>query len=139
VFTVVGRPDLAADPAYYSPAGRSAHGGEIDMIVADWIAQRTLAEAIKVFNDNDCAVAKVYDAQALLSDRHLAARGTFAPVADPDLGSMRVQVPVARFSATPSRIDHLGAALGAHNDAVYGGLLGLNEADLSRLQADGTI
>ena len=52
---------------------------------------------------------------------------------------MRVQAPVARFSATPARIDHLGAALGAHNDAVYGGLLGLNEAELSRLQADGTI
>jgi crotonobetainyl-CoA:carnitine CoA-transferase CaiB-like acyl-CoA transferase len=46
VFAVVGRPDLAADPAYYAPAGRGAHGDEIDKVVADWVAARTLSEAL---------------------------------------------------------------------------------------------
>ena len=139
VFTVIGRPDLAADPAYYSPAFRSANGDEIDKVVADWVGQRPLAEALQILESSDCAVAKVYDAEALLSDLHLAARGTFPVITDPDLGPMRVQAPTARLSATPARIEHLGPALGAHNDSVYRGLLGLDEADLSELRAHGTI
>jgi crotonobetainyl-CoA:carnitine CoA-transferase CaiB-like acyl-CoA transferase len=139
VFAAVGRPDLAADPAYYSPAGRTAHGDEIDKVVADWVAERTLAEALRLFEANDCAVTRVYDARALLADCHLAARGTFQAVADPDLGTVRVQAPTARLSATPGRIDHLGPALGAHNDSVYLGLLGLDEDELAELRAHGTI
>ena len=139
VFAVVGRPDMAADPAYYAPAGRAAHGDEIDKVVAEWVAQRTLNEAQRIFEANDCAVARVYDARALMADRHLVARGTFQAVADPDLGTVRVQAPTARLSATPARIDHLGPALGAHNDSVYRGLLGLDEDELAELRAHGTI
>ena len=39
---------------------------------------------------------------------------------------MTVQAPVAQLSETPGRVDHLGRALGADNDAVYGDLLGLD-------------
>jgi crotonobetainyl-CoA:carnitine CoA-transferase CaiB-like acyl-CoA transferase len=139
VFAVVGRPDLAADPVYYSPASRAAHGDAIDKVVSDWVAQRTLAEALQIFEANECAVAPVYDAGALMADRHLIARGTFPVTTDPDLGSVRVQAPTARLSATPGRIDYLGPALGAHNEAVYRGLLGLGETELSELHAHGTI
>lgn len=139
VFEVVGRLDLASDPEYYSPAGRTAHGDEIDKVVADWVAQRTLAEALETLESADCAVARVYDAEALISDRHLAARKTFPVVIDADLGPMRVQAPTARLSATPARINHLGPALGAHNEAVYGRLLGLSAAELAELRAHGTI
>ena len=139
VFEVVGRPDLAADPAYYSPAGRTAHGDEIDKIVADWVAERMLSEALEIFEASDCAVARVYDAEALMADRHLVARGTFPAIADAELGQVHVQAPTARLSATPARIEHLGPALGAHNEAVYGGLLGLDEAQQTALRAHGTI
>ena len=139
VFEVVGRPDLAADPAYYSPADRTEHGDVIDKVVADWVAERPLSEALATFEAADCAVARVYDAEALMADRHLVARGTFPAVADDDLGRVRVQAPTARLSATPARIEHLGPALGAHNNAVYGGLLGLDAAELDELRAHGTI
>jgi crotonobetainyl-CoA:carnitine CoA-transferase CaiB-like acyl-CoA transferase len=139
VFEVVGRPDLAADPAYYSPAGRTAHGDEIDKVVADWVAERTLSQALEILEASDCAVARVYDAEALMTDRHLLARNTFPVIPDADLGPVRVQAPPARLSATPARIEHLGPALGAHNEAVYGGLLGLDAAELAELRAHGTI
>ncbi len=139
VFTVVGRPDLAQDPRYYSPAGRLAHGDEIDKVVADWISVRPMAEVVDEFERSDCAIARVYDAEALLNDPHLIARGTFAPVDDPDLGPIRVQAPAARLSATPAVIRHLGGSLGADNEAVYGELLGLDEARLAQLRAARTI
>ena len=94
----IGRPDLAADPAYYSPAGRTAHGDEIDKIVADWVAERMLSEALEIFEASDCAVARVYDAEALMADRHLVARGTFPAIADAELGryTSRRRLPACR-------------------------------------------
>ena len=44
---------------------------------------------------------------------------------DPDFGPVTVHAPVARMSETPGAVDHLGRALGADNDAVYGELLGV--------------
>jgi crotonobetainyl-CoA:carnitine CoA-transferase CaiB-like acyl-CoA transferase len=92
-----------------------------------------------VFEQAEVAAAPVYDAQQLLADEHLRARGSFVTVDDPDLGAMTVQAPVARFSDTPGVVDHLGRDLGADNDAVYGGLLGLSAERLDALRAAGTV
>jgi crotonobetainyl-CoA:carnitine CoA-transferase CaiB-like acyl-CoA transferase len=94
---------------------------------------------MKVFLSEDVAAAPIYDAQQLLADEHLRARGTFVAVDDPDLGAMTVQAPVARLSETPGRIEHLGRALGADNETVYGDLLGLEDVRLRALRAKGTI
>ena len=139
VFAVVGRPDLASDPDYYQPAGRVAHGDEIDKVVADWVSQQTLTDALAAFEANDCAVARVYDAESLLNDPHLAARNTFPTFDDPDLGPIRVQAPAARLSATPATVHHLGPSLGADNDHVYGDLLGIDPTRRAELRAHGTI
>ena len=135
VFHCIGRSDLAEDPDYVDPVGRQARGTEIDAMVAEWIAQRTLDEAMKVFLDAAVAAAPVYDAAQLLDDQHLRSRGTFQRLDDPELGPIRVQSPLAQLSETPGHIDHLGQELGAENDAVYRGLLGLAPDRLAALQA----
>ncbi len=94
---------------------------------------------MKLFLDAEVAAAPIYDAEQLLDDEHLAARGTFVRVDDPDLGPVRVQRPVADLSETPGRVDHLGAGLGADNQAVYGDLLGLAPERLDALRAAGVI
>lgn len=139
MFYAIGRPDLAEDPDYVNPVGRQARGTEIDAMVAEWIAQRTLGEAMQVFLEAEVAAAPVYDAGQLLADGHLRSRGTFPRVDDPDLGPIRVQAPLAQLSDTPGHIDHLGQGLGAENDAVYGGLLGLPPDRIAALRAAGVI
>jgi crotonobetainyl-CoA:carnitine CoA-transferase CaiB-like acyl-CoA transferase len=94
---------------------------------------------MKVFHAEGVAASAVYDAQQLLADAHLRARGTWVTVDDPDLGPMTVQAPVARLSETPAHIAHLGRALGADTDAVYHDLLGLDAVRLSALRAAGII
>jgi crotonobetainyl-CoA:carnitine CoA-transferase CaiB-like acyl-CoA transferase len=139
VYRSIGRPDLAADPDYVDPVRRQERGLEVDAMVAEWVRTRTLDEAMKVFLEAEVAAAPVYDAEQLLGDEHLSARGTFAPVDDPDLGTVRVQAPVAQLSATPGTIGHLGQALGAENDAVFGDLLGIEPDRMAALQAAGVI
>ena len=139
VFEVIGRSDLATDPDYVDPVRREAHGEQVDDLVAAWVRARTLDEAMARFLEAEVAAAPVYDARQLLEDEHLVARGTFVQVDDPDLGPVRVQGPVVQMSDTPGRVDHLGRALGADNDVIYGGLLGLEPERLDALRAASVI
>ncbi|MFF5988570.1 CaiB/BaiF CoA transferase family protein [Prauserella flavalba] len=135
----IGRPELTEDPRFAEAQQRLRNAAEIDRLMAEWIAERTLEDAMAVFERAEVAAAPVYDAEQLLADPQLRARETYVDVPDPDLGSMRVQGPVPRMSATPGRVEHLGAAVGEHNDEVYGELLGLSEDRLRRLRAEGVI
>ena len=139
LYRTVERPDLAEDPEYVDPVRRQGHADEIDGIVADWVAARPFVEVMDTFERAEVAAAPVYDAAQLLADEHLAARGTFVQMADPDLGTMTVQAPVVRIGDMPGRIDFLGRAVGADNDAVFGELLGLDAARLAELRAAGVI
>ncbi len=139
VYRAIDRPDLAARADYVDPIPRQARSVEIDALVADWVRTRPLDEVLKVFHAEGVAGAAVYDAQQLLVDEHLRARGTWVTVDDDDLGAMTVQAPVVRLSNTPGRIEHLGRALGADNNGVLGGLLGVDEHRLAALRAAGTI
>ncbi len=139
LFRAIGRPDLAEDPDYVDPVRRQERALELDELVEKWVGERTLADAMDVFERAEVAAAPVYDAQQLLADEHLRARGSFRPVHDPDLGTVTVQAPIALLSDTPGRVDHLGRALGADNELVYGGLLGIGPDELARLETAGVI
>jgi crotonobetainyl-CoA:carnitine CoA-transferase CaiB-like acyl-CoA transferase len=139
VYRAIDRPELAEDPNYVDPVRRQDRAGEVDTLVADWVGARSLDEAMKVFEHAEVTAAPIYDAQQLLGDEHLRARGFFVEVDDPDFGAVTVQGPVARMSETPGSIEHLGRALGADNDLVFGELLGVDAARLTELRDAGII
>jgi crotonobetainyl-CoA:carnitine CoA-transferase CaiB-like acyl-CoA transferase len=139
VFRACGRPDLAENPDYVDPVRRHEHAEEVDKVVADFVGANTLEGCMQVFEDAEVAAAPIYDAEQLLADEHLNARGFFQTVDDDDFGPVRVMGPVAQFSETPGRVEHLGPALGADNNAVFGGLLGLDAERLAELRDKGII
>jgi crotonobetainyl-CoA:carnitine CoA-transferase CaiB-like acyl-CoA transferase len=139
VFRAIGRADLADDPAYVDPVARQERAVEIDSIVATWVAEHDLDEAMTVFEAAEVTAAPVYDAEQLRADEHLRARGTFVAVDDADFGTMTVQAPVVQLSDTPGHVDHLGRGLGQDNDAVLGQLLGVDPERLAALRASGVV
>lgn len=139
VYRAIERPDLATHPEYVEHVARQERAAEIDCLVSTWVRRHTLDRAMAVFLEAGVAAAPVYDARQLLADEHLRARGTFVVVDDPELGPLTVQSPVAMLSETPGRVEHLGPRLGVDNDAVYGGLLGMDANRLGALCAAGTI
>ena len=139
VYRAIDRPDLADNPDYVDPVRRQERATEVDGLVAAWVARHRLDEAMAVFEQAEVTAAPIYDAQQLLADKHLQARGTFLQVEDPDLGRVTVQAPVARMSDTPGRVDHLGRALGADNAAIYCDLLGLDPDKLADLRTAGVV
>lgn len=139
VFRAIGRADLVDDADFADPQRRLARAREVDQVVADWVAGKTLAEAMKVLDAENVAAAPVYDITDLVADEQLAHREVFVKVDDDQLGAMTVQAPVPRFSAAPGRVEHLGPRLGEHNAEVYGELLGLTPTEIDDLHARGVL
>jgi crotonobetainyl-CoA:carnitine CoA-transferase CaiB-like acyl-CoA transferase len=134
VFDAIGRPDLRDDPEYSEPHRRIANRHVIDDMVAAWVASFPLDEVLRRFDASGVAAGPVYDAEQLMNDPQMIARNTFVPVPDPDLGTVRVQAPVARFSDSPGHIDYLGHGVGEDNDYVYGKFLDLSPDDIATLR-----
>lgn len=139
VFRAIGRDDLVSDADFSDPQRRLARAAEVDVVVAEWVAARTLSEAMAVFDAAEVAAAPVYEITDLVADEQLRHREVFVSVADDELGAMTVQAPVPRFSAHAGRVDSLGPRLGEHNAEVYRDLLGLTAEEIDGLHADGVL
>ncbi len=83
--------------------------------------------------------APVYDMDMIAGDPTYEARRNIVTVEDPELGPLRMQNVVPAMSATPGEVRWSGPALGTHNQAVYGDLLGLPASELERLRHAGVI
>ncbi|MGB3333429.1 MAG: CoA transferase [Mycobacterium sp.] len=139
VFRAIGRTDLVGDADFSDPQRRLARAAEVDRVVADWVATKTLDEAMAVFDAEQVAAAAVYDITDLVADEQLTHRGVFVQIDDDELGAMTVQAPVPRFSDATGRVEHLGPRLGEHNAEVYRELLGLTPSDIDDLHARGVL
>ncbi|MFZ2529556.1 MAG: CoA transferase [Rhodococcus sp. (in: high G+C Gram-positive bacteria)] len=133
VFRAIGRDDLVDDPDFSDAQRRLARLDEVDTIVADWVAQHTLDDAMDVFERGEIAAAPVYDISQLLDDEQMRAREVFVRIDDPELESLLVQAPVPRFSDSTGIVDALGPTLGAHTTEVLTEVLGLTGTQIADL------
>ncbi len=135
----MGREDLLRDPRFTTMAKRAEHGEEVNGIVAAWCRERTAREIQDVLERHEVPFGVAYSVADIFTDPHVAARGDIVAVDDPVIGPVRMQGVYPRFSRTPAAIPAGAPRLGAHNDEVYGGLLGLSEAERAALAREGVI
>jgi crotonobetainyl-CoA:carnitine CoA-transferase CaiB-like acyl-CoA transferase len=131
----LGREDLLAEPRFATMALRAEHGVELHGVVAGWVKRRTAREAPDVIERREVPFGVAYSVADIFADPHVAARGDIETVDDPEIGPVRMQGVYPRFSRTPGAIQRGAPALGAHNEEVYRGLLGLSAAELEALRA----
>jgi succinyl-CoA--D-citramalate CoA-transferase len=135
----LGRPELGEDPRFGSLSQRVEHGAVLDEMLAAWFAALSLEEAMRRLGGSDVVAGPVYDVRRIFTDPQYAAREDIVEVSDPDFGRVRMQGVVPKLSRTPGQVVHPGLDRGAHNEAVYGDLLGLTADDLARLRRDRVI
>jgi succinyl-CoA---D-citramalate CoA-transferase len=135
----MGRSDLPRDPRFATLADRAKHADEINAIVAEWTAARPAANVEAAAVAHGVPVANAYTAADIAGDAHMAARGDLVAVEDPVLGPLRQQAPFPRFVSEPSPAPAGAPRLGEHTRDVLGGILGLSDAELDGLAADGVI
>jgi crotonobetainyl-CoA:carnitine CoA-transferase CaiB-like acyl-CoA transferase len=136
---LIGREDLLADPRYASNPQRMQHQPELNAIVAAWIGARSARDAVRALSEAGVAVAPVYSNREVVEDEHFIFRKSITRAQDADFGSVAVPCVVPRLSATPGEVRSAGPAAGAHNAEIYGGWLGLSEAERAALARAGVI
>lgn len=130
--------DLPADARFASNPARVVNRDALDAIVGDRIAKLTLAELRAACARHEVGFSAINDIADVFADPHLAAREAIVVVPDGELGSVRMQNVVPRFSATPGRVRVAGPALGEHNDAVWREA-GFTEAQIALMRERGVI
>ncbi len=69
--TLVGHPEVIAEPWFASGRERAEHAELLDSYVGWWIAARTRDEVIRAFERVGAAAAPVYSARDLVEDPHV--------------------------------------------------------------------
>ncbi|MBK5223365.1 MAG: CoA transferase [Acidimicrobiia bacterium] len=110
VMNLVG---AAGDPRFATFAGRIEHRDEVDQVVGDWIAERSLAQVLAAFEAAEAAAAPIYSMADIADDPHFLSRGSVV-----DVGGTPMQGLVARLSATPGRLGRPAPGLGADTDEI---------------------
>ena len=131
IFRAIGRADMCDNPRYNTQEARSAHREEVDAIVGGFIAERTLAEAMEIFDREGVTAGPIYSAAQLVDDLHARERGVLVNLPDEELGRLPMHNVIPRLSGTPGAIRTPAPALGAHNDEILGAL-GLGHTRLEK-------
>lgn len=135
----MGRAELGDDPRYNSHVARGARQEELDALIGDWTRGFGSADLLALLDAHGVPAGKIYKAPDMIADPHFAAREALVKVAHSEFANLLMQNVFPRLSATPGAVTWAGPALGAHNEEVYGGLLGMGAAERAGLAADGVI
>jgi crotonobetainyl-CoA:carnitine CoA-transferase CaiB-like acyl-CoA transferase len=133
VFRAIGRADMIDDPRFRTNADRVRNAEACEAPLRGFIAERTLAEALAVFEQAEVTAAPVYDIEQFIADPHVKARELVVELPDADMGAVPMHAVVPRLSRTPGEIRAPAPELGQHNREILGAL-GLNDDDLARLR-----
>lgn len=135
----IGGPELADDPRFANNQARVRHVEQLEALIGRWVSERTQAEVLELFAQEDVVGGKVYDIAQIFSDPQYQHRDNIVPIDDPELGTVRVVGVVPKFTRTPGEIEHLSVAVGHHNEEIYCGRLNMSRAELESLRAQGVI
>ncbi|QIN78527.1 CoA transferase [Rubrobacter marinus] len=138
VMRLVGRPEYIEEPWFAKGSERAKHADELDEAVGSWISGRTRDEVVDAFEEAGAAVAPIYSIEDIMEDPQYKALETIISVADPELGSVKMQNVLFRLSETPGEVRWSGPRLGEHNEEVYGEL-GMERPRLEELAEKGVV
>ena len=134
----IGREDMITDPRFRTNTDRLRHVEECEAPIVDFIAARTLAENMAVFEAAEVTATPVYDIDQFLDDPHVQARGVIVEAPDAEAGSVLMHNIIPRLSDTPGKLRLPAPDLGQHTREVLTGL-GYSEEQLAALVGAGAI
>lgn len=135
----MGRPELAEDARFATHTARGEHQEVLDGLISRWSSGLTTAELRERMLEHAVPHGPIYTAKEMLADEHFAAREAIVGVTQPELGELPMQNVVPKLSATPGRIRGGAPVLGEHNEDVWKGTVGLDDAQYRMLRASGVI
>ncbi|MFD1204997.1 MULTISPECIES: CoA transferase [Sporosarcina] len=139
LMVAIGRGDIADDPKYSTNQGRADHVDFIDNAIEEWTLQHPMHEVQKILDEASVPVGPIYGIHDIIEDEHYQARDMLRKVELPNGEQLMVPGIVPKLSETPGDIEWNGPSLGAHNEEIYKGFLGLGSDEINKLREKGVI
>jgi crotonobetainyl-CoA:carnitine CoA-transferase CaiB-like acyl-CoA transferase len=138
LFRAIGRADMIADPRFRTNTDRVKNAEECERPIREFIAARSLAENMEVFEKAEVTAAPVYDIDQFMADPHVIAREILVELPDAETGSLPMHNVIPRLSATPGRLRRPAPGLGEHTQEILGSL-GFDRETIAALTAAGVV
>jgi CoA:oxalate CoA-transferase len=138
---LLGRPELAEDPRFATPAARRDNWPALRDIITGWLGQfAKVDEAVATLTAARIPAVPVLKPEDVVNHPHLAARGAFPTVPHQGRGTVRV-------TATPFHVDGQPSTpggpapyrVGEHTRQVLRDVLGYDSARIAELEQAGVI
>ena len=136
LMNLIGRADLANDPALENNDGRVARVAELDRAIGDWAQTMTTNQALQLLDSVAVPAGKIYTVADIVSDPHYKARGNIESIQMHDGTKLEVPSVLPKLSRTPGSIKTLAPDIGENTDEILQSI-GLTEAQVASLKERG--
>lgn len=133
---MIGRNDLANDPALENNDGRVARVVELDQAIGEWAKTMTTDQALQLLDSVAVPAGKIYTVADIANDPHFKARGNIETIQMHDGSKLDVPGVIPKLSRTPGSIKTLAPSIGENTDEILRSI-GLTEIQLASLKERG--
>jgi crotonobetainyl-CoA:carnitine CoA-transferase CaiB-like acyl-CoA transferase len=134
----MGHPELVRE--FPTMAARLDRRAELDALVQGWVSQAEATQVLAWLDAAEVPCGSVASARDLFQDPQVRARENIVELPSPLGGLLSMVGVVPRLTASPGRVEGAGPVeVGAHNEEVYCGRLGLSRDELRALTARGVV
>jgi succinyl-CoA:(S)-malate CoA-transferase subunit B len=138
VSSAMEQPDLLE--RFRTMPARLERRDELDGLVQAWVQRYDAEEVLGRLEKAEVPVSLVYSVRDLFADPHVRARENIVEMANPLGGRLRAVGVVPRLTGTPGTIRSAAPVeVGAHNEEIYCGRLGLTREELDALRSRGIV
>jgi len=119
-------------------AERVSRRDEVDPLLSDWCAGRTINEVVQIFAENGLPATKVNTYQEVAKEEQVKSRDMLKPTTLSDGTEVPLTAPPVKFSRTPTTIRHGTPTIGEHNKSLLSSL-GYSDEKIEEFREQGII
>ncbi|AXE95354.1 CaiB/BaiF CoA transferase family protein [Paraburkholderia sp. 22099] len=135
---VIGRADLADDPALAHNDGRAKQCAMLDQAITAWTSHHATDDVLAALERAEVPAGRIYSVADIVADPHYQARDMLLQAQLPGGASVKMPGIVPKLSDTPGEVRWSGPALGEHTGSVLSEL-GFASDDIERLRREGAV
>ncbi|MEX3895006.1 CaiB/BaiF CoA transferase family protein [Paraburkholderia sp. BR10954] len=135
---LIGRPDLADDPALAHNDGRVKQVALLDQAIAEWTSHHATEDVLAALERAEVPAGRIYSVADIVADPHYQARDMLLQAQLPGGASVKMPGIVPKLLDTPGEVRWQGPTLGEHTGSVLSEL-GFASEDIERLRREGAV
>ncbi|MFJ4846252.1 MULTISPECIES: formyl-CoA transferase [unclassified Streptomyces] len=135
---LIGRPELARDPEWATPQARLPKLAKMFQLIEEWTSTLPKWQVLEQLNGHNIPCGPILSTKEIIEDASLRANEIVVDVPHPQRGSYTTVGNPLKLSDSPTTITR-SPLLGEHNHDIYISELGIDEAELPDLRAQGVI